>query len=303
MSFENGYFCTDLAWEYGLPLVGTATRGDVWFLLEYAGRWGAKAFEESNLPAEVKSCLMGAAPPGVEARVVLIKQAESRQRAGFSFFAGQTDPLAPRLYEYFLRNYEDLLDLKLAALAAGQAGDPAYLRTAALYLVCTNGKRDRCCARYGLEAYRAMREVAGEAVWQSSHIGGHNQAPITLFFPHGVNYGHTTAAESRRLVQAYQQGRVVLHHYRGRVCYDPPVQAAEHFWRAQTGELTLPGLRVEAVEQWDDDNWLVEVSRLADGQRAQIGVARRLSDFSIPIACSRGKMGPVVSFHQVEGCR
>ena len=47
------FFCTDLAWEYGIPLVGTATRGDIWFLLEYTGRWGVKAFEESTLPQEV----------------------------------------------------------------------------------------------------------------------------------------------------------------------------------------------------------------------------------------------------------
>ena len=47
MNSQNKFFCSDLAWEYGLPLIGTATRGDIWFLLEYGGRWGAKALEET----------------------------------------------------------------------------------------------------------------------------------------------------------------------------------------------------------------------------------------------------------------
>ncbi len=57
------FFCTDLAWEYGIPLVGTATRGDIWFLLEYTGRWGAKAFEESSIsPGCQRSYQRSAAP-------------------------------------------------------------------------------------------------------------------------------------------------------------------------------------------------------------------------------------------------
>ena len=82
MPDSEKFFCTDLARDYGIPLVGTATRGDIWFLLEYTGRWGAKAFEESALPWEVKEYLNAAMRPGVAIRTLLIRQDGSRQRQG-----------------------------------------------------------------------------------------------------------------------------------------------------------------------------------------------------------------------------
>jgi hypothetical protein len=299
MSPNDGFSCTDLAWKHGVPLVGTATRGDTWFLIEYPGRWEAKAFEESSIPAAVKAYMAAITPQGRTVRTLLIRQPNSSHLPGFRFFVGQTDPLAPRLYEYYLAQYEDLLALNLASLAAGDAGDPARLRTDPLYLVCTNGRRDRCCAHYGPEVYQAVAAVAGDAVWQSSHIGGHNQAPISLFFPHGVNYGHTTPSEASRLVQAYRQNQVVLHHYRGRVCYPTHVQAAEHFWREQTGVFDLPGLQVEAVEDQGPVRWVVTIRGIAGGQTMSIHLESRESDYEIPLSCLGSKKARVLSYHRV----
>jgi hypothetical protein len=300
MSDLQNFFCSDLAWEYGIPLLGTATRGDIWFLLEYTGRWGAKAFDESTLPLEVKDHLNAASHPGVEVRTLLIKQTQSQHRQGCRFFIGQTYPLEPRLYEYHLEDYFDLLRIDLASLVAGQPGDSACLRTEPLYLVCTNGKRDQCCSIYGPETYQAMTEEAGDAVWQSSHIGGHNQAPISLFFPHGVNYGHTTPSEARRLVQAYQQGKIGLHHYRGRVCFEQPVQAAEHFWREQTGILDIPGVKVKSITETSECVWEVAISGIGGENAIQMQVQRRVSDYVIPITCTKKKTAPVASFHRID---
>jgi hypothetical protein len=295
----QNFFCSDLAWEYGIPLIGTATRGDIWFLLENYQRWGAKAFEESSLPQEVKDHIRAAQPPDIEIRILLIKQDRFQQREGFRFFVGQTHPLKPRLYEYQLNDYADILNIDLSPLAAGHPGDPAHLRTEPLYLVCTNGKRDQCCSIYGPEIYQAMNAEAGHAVWQSSHIGGHNQAPIMLFFPHGLNYAHATPSEVLRLMRTYQQGKIGLHPYRGRVCFDPPVQAAEHFWRQQTGNLDLPGIQIDSVTEISPNEWSITVSG-TDGENAiSMQIHRQVSDYEIPITCTRKKTAPVRSFHRI----
>jgi hypothetical protein len=300
MDESRKFFCTDLAWEYGIPLVGTATRGDIWFLLEYNGRWGAKAFEESSLPQEVKAHINAAQQPGVEVRTLLIKQDQSRARQGYRFFVGQTDPLEPRLYEYNLQDYRELLHIDLSSLAAGQAGNPENLRSEPLYLVCMNGKRDQCCSVYGPETYRAMSEDAGAAVWQSSHIGGHNQAPITLFFPHGVNYAHTTPSEIRRVMRAYQAGEVVLHHYRGRVCFEPHVQAAEHYWREQQGVLSLPGVNIQSAAKIGDNQWQITISSNEGHNTVKMRIQRRVSDYEIPITCTKKKTAQISSFHRID---
>jgi hypothetical protein len=300
MPDSQKFFCSDLAWEHGLSLIGTATRGDIWFLLEFTGRWEAKAFEESTLPQKIKDHLNAAPQPGINVRTLLIRQDRSRAHQGYRFFIGQTHPLEPRLYEYHLEDYADILDIDLSQMVLGQPGDPAHLRADPLYLVCTNGKRDQCYSVYGPETYQAMAAEAGEAVWQSSHIGGHNQAPITLFLSHGVNYGHTTPSEARRLIRAYQQGRIVLHHYRGRVCLDLPAQAAEHFWREQTGNLSLPGLSIEAVTEVGENEWDITVCDLEGQDRVQMQIQRRASDYEIPITCSKKKSAPVRSFHRID---
>lgn len=291
--------CTDFAWQYGIPLTGTATRGDTWFLIEYPGRWESKALVQSNIPEMVKFQFKAIAPKERTARTLLIRQPHSEQRVGFRFFAAQVDPLAPLLYEYHIQRYEDLLDIDLASLAEGELGDPACLRMDPLYLVCTNGRRDPCCARYGPAVYQAMVDVAGGAVWQSSHIGGHNQAPIALFFPYGVNYGGAMPGEASSLVQAYRRSQVALHHYRGRVCYPNHIQAAEHFWREQTGVLDLPGLRIEAVVENGPDCWAVTIGALDGSSSICIQIQRRESDFSVPVSCSGSKEARISSYHRV----
>jgi hypothetical protein len=231
---------------------------------------------------------------------LLIKQDRSRARQGYRFFVVQTQPQEPQLYEYHLQDYQDLLDIDLSSLVDGQTGNPDHLRTEPLYLVCMNGKRDQCCSIYGPETYRAMSEEAGEAVWQSSHIGGHNQAPITLFFPHGVNYGHTTPSEIRRLIRAYQAGEVVLHHYRGRVCFEPAVQAAEHFWREQKGVLSLPGVNIQSAAEIGEDQWQIAISSSEGQNVVEMRIQRQVSDYEIPITCSKKKSAPISSFHRID---
>ena len=156
MSGQKEFFCTDIAWEKGVPLVGTATRGDVWFLIEYAGRWGSNAFEESTIPDDVKNYLLGLVCPGLTVRILLIKQTDSRTREGFTFFVGQTFPEKPRLYEYHFKSYLEILDLDLSLLGTRKLGDASRLRKEPLFLVCTNGVRDKCCAVYGPKVFHEM---------------------------------------------------------------------------------------------------------------------------------------------------
>jgi len=300
MTSENEFFCTEIAWKFGVPLLGTATRGDIWFLIEYSGRWEAKAFEQSEIPDALKARILAIQNLDKRVRTLLVRQPGSRQKPRIALFVGQTKPLDPRLYEYHFEDYLEISNLDLEALAAGEPGDPSALRTEPLYLVCTNGRRDRCCSIYGPEVYQAMSEQAGESVWQSSHIGGHNQSPILLFFPYGVNYARATPAEASRLVQAYRRNEVVLHHYRGRVCYQPQVQAAEHFWREQTGDVSLPGIQVNAVAEVKPNQWVVDLTNLATGETGAIRLERRESGFKIRVACSSDKEQPVQTFHRVS---
>lgn len=299
MTGSGHIYCSDIAKEHGLPLIGSATTGDVWFLIEFSGRYESKAFESSTIPEEVKAYLNGIQPEGLKPRILLIQQTDSRSREGIHFFVGLTDAQNPRLYQYELQAYEDILQLDLAALAAG-GGDPDHVRKEPLFLVCTNGRRDMCCARFGPEVYRELTGTFGDAVWQSSHIGGHNKAPNMLFFPFGVNYGRATPEDAVHIATDFSMGRLELNNLRGRVCYPLQVQAAEHFWRVETGVLDLPGMEVVSVEEVGTDEWRVAIRALDESEPRWIGVRREESEQVIQISCEPGKDRPIVSFHQVR---
>jgi hypothetical protein len=156
---------------------------------------------------------------------------------------------AQHIRRFTLPTYKALLDLPLADIAAGRVdmGEPV---TAPLYIVCTNGKRDVCCARHGLPVYNALR-AAGAQAWQCNHIGGHRLAGTLVAFPHGVYYGRVTPDDVPALTAAVTNSEMLLERVRGRACLEAVEQAAEQFVRQQTGVLALDAFappQIVAVE-------------------------------------------------------
>jgi hypothetical protein len=86
--------------------------------------------------------------------------------------------------------------------------------TEPLYLVCTNGRHDPCCAEYGRPVARPSTELVGERVWECSHVGGDRFAGNLVCLPDGVFYGHLDPATALRAVAAHE-GAVLLEHWRG----------------------------------------------------------------------------------------
>src|SRR5690606_307102 len=73
-------FCSDACRAAGEPLFATATRADVWLLLEYTGRWGAKALEENALPQPVRRRLSALEAEQPHTRIQFIKRTRSEER-------------------------------------------------------------------------------------------------------------------------------------------------------------------------------------------------------------------------------
>jgi hypothetical protein len=162
-------FCAERAREAGDPLEGTATKATVWLLLEYREVWARKAVTDNNLPGLVQAYLDAqlAAIPG--SRLLFIKRPEATG-ARLRFFIARADETTPELYEFDLAGYEELLGLDIATVATAGGGSKSE---APLFLICGNGRRDKCCAKFGLPAYRALRRQQPQATWLSTHIGGH----------------------------------------------------------------------------------------------------------------------------------
>lgn len=228
-------FCADLSRADGEPLAATASRVDRWLAVEYRGVWAHDALAGSVLTDAVKERLRAFAARR-RSRVLFVRRRERRAEAGIAVFAARSAERGSVLRRFELDAYGRLLQLRLAD---GEALDRP------LFLVCTHGKHDPCCARYGRPLYEALREqVEPGWAWQSTHVGGDRFAGNVVVLPHGLYYGRVEPGEAAELVEATLAGRILLERYRGRSCHPFPVQAAERAVREATGLLGIDDLRL-----------------------------------------------------------
>lgn len=220
--------CAETSRADAEPLGATASRAERWILLEYRGLWAHDAVDHSTLSAEVKAHLRAERRREPHTRVLFVRRTERRAPDGLRAFVAETTQDVRRLRRLELERYDDLLELDLST-----AGEPVEHP---LFLVCTHGKHDRCCAKYGRPLYDAVREqVEAEWVWQSSHVGGDRFAGNVVVLPDGVYYGRVEPSEVWPLLESALAGEIHLPCYRGRSCHSFPVQAAERAVRDATG--------------------------------------------------------------------
>lgn len=289
MDQDETFYCSLNARANGEPLIGTATYGDIWFLIEEPSAWGAKAFEESAIPPKVKQHITNFTVAGKKVRILLIRQPHRKRSEKRKFFIAITHPLNPRLYEFTLSAIEELLELDLGEIVQGEA--PVPQRQEPLFLVCTNGKRDRCCARFGMQVYQRASQITETEVWQSSHIGGHRLGPVMLVFPHGVNYGRVSPDHVEAIIRDYKQGKLYLENYRGMVAYPPQVQAAEHYLRIRSSERNIEAIRPSEVEVISNNEW--DISLDYAGTVYHLHVKQEHSAVEIPSGCETTKVSPI----------
>jgi hypothetical protein len=258
------FLCSELTREAGTQQIGSAQNIKLWFLIEYPRPYGAQAIEDfwRDEFAGVDHTALSALP---ESRFQLIKRKESSPQAEFTLFVAVTDEMQPRLYEFRMAKYHDLLTLDMPALLSGDVRYEPMRRSEPLYLVCTNGKRDACCAKHGTAFYHEMLKRAGDAVWQSSHIGGHRFAATMIAFPYGVYYGQVSPSEAQTIIELTQHGGVYYEKMRGRVCYNTQAQVADYYVREATGTRSLSAFKLLDMKKGEDREWMAHFEATEDG--------------------------------------
>jgi Sucrase/ferredoxin-like len=216
---EHGAACHDGA----EPAVGTAPeQARSWLLIEHDGPWPAEV-ADVPLPGVLADLAAGAEEAGL--RVQLIRR-PGRRSPGASGAAGGTGRPAAVFVGWAAGSSPWLLRGDAAAageLCAQLAGlpdgvRPSFGRPAAepLYLVCAHGRRDVCCARFGVPLARALGAAHPAEVWETTHVGGHRYAANLVILPHALYYGPVDQATAAAAIAAYRRGEIAPGRYRGR---------------------------------------------------------------------------------------
>ncbi|KOG66651.1 sucrase ferredoxin [Streptomyces griseoflavus] len=288
--------CATASRDAAEPVAGTSATARTWLLVEQTGPWGAEALTESHLDPRIGRALEAAAD-GTGVRVALIRRpgrhADCHDSTARRAFLAHTAPGRSWMRTAAVTDPEALLSLDFARLGAGEhdglwapyTGDP-------LVFVCTNGKRDRCCALLG-RPLAAELTVSGTEAWEITHIGGHRFSPTLFVLPYGYAYGRAAAPLVKDAVESARSGRVLLDHCRGRSAWERPAQAADLAVRELIREDradALDAVRTEAVPPSDPRDasatpaWAVTVAH-RDGRSWRVTVEQRTDGAPAPAGC------------------
>ena len=268
-------FCAEASAARAEPLAGTASRIDHWVLVEYRRLWSRDLLAGSGLSEEVKAHLRAQLAALPRSRLLFVRRPDRRDREGIAVFFGRSHEAGGRFHALELEDHEDVRALDFAGLLAGAAPNPPPPLERPLLVVCTHGKRDRCCARYGRPLYDALREREDvrDCVWQSTHVGGDRFAGNLVCLPEGLYFGRVAPGDAGRVVDEYRAGRIALERYRGRAAYGFAAQAAEVRIRAETGLRGVDDLALAGVDARGEDAWEVRFRERATGETHEVDVA------------------------------
>ncbi|RYB94400.1 sucrase ferredoxin [Nocardioides oleivorans] len=186
------------------PIVGTAPTDTELLLVEAPGPWGKDALADNRLPEVVREHLAA-----LDLKVFLLRRPDGSASTGTHVFRATATPEGYDVRATVLDRPEDLIGLDPDTWASYPAGEP-------LWLVCTNGKRDRCCAEIGRPIAGLLASEWPEGTWETTHLGGHRFSGTLLGLPSGVTLGRLGADEALDACRAVLRGELPERLTRGR---------------------------------------------------------------------------------------
>ena len=291
----------------GTSAFGTAATARFFVIVEQPGPWGRDAARESHLDHDLGAEL-DARTSHAGGRFMLMRRpgghpAHDGPRRVLLAHAGAR-PTDAWLLSAEVDDIGGLLGLDWGALARGsrglvQASLPGSRPAEPTLLVCTNGRRDVCCAVRGRPLAAHAARVAPGRVWEVSHTGGHRFAPTAVLLPWGQTFARLDDQRAEWALTASDSGHLPAEllgplHDRGRSSVPGPAQCAESHVRVETGETRLSAVWAdEPVAAQESETtgphgagWEVIVNH-SDGRRWRVGVTRVPTDRIRPESCGK----------------
>ncbi len=191
------------------PLAGSAPTSESWLIVLHQGAWGERPVDTLTSPALQKwahdhgaQILLARTPKGIE----------PCPESTFLFSNGCGDLL------------EGILDSEgLPNLTHAERSKPVLL-------ICTNGKRDQCCANFGRSLITQCQEALSPDMYgqilECSHLGGHRFAPTAIWLPENLVLGRLEADAVSDLLE---HGVIDSQYIRGDTKLTPAQQVVQAF--------------------------------------------------------------------------
>lgn len=177
------------------PLAGTAPTSQSWLIVIHQGPWGERPLDT----LVTQDLTMWADKHG--AKILMARSPKN------------VDPYPESTFLYATPNGE----LLIGSLSRQGTPDLALTQhSEPKLLICTNGKRDQCCATFGRDLISASKELLSPEsfgqILECSHLGGHRFAPTAIWLPDNLVLGRLSP---RAVADLLQHGSVEAQFIRG----------------------------------------------------------------------------------------
>jgi hypothetical protein len=234
-------------------MLGTATPQPRVLLVHQPGPWGPRGLLESRCDPDVARRIdVAAASAGMRLQAIRRHGKHEVGRPAGGYLVGVADSREDQRSISWWRT-DDLAQIAADFEAGWPQRPPVAIDTAPLYLVCTHGRHDACCALRGRPLAHALQHVRPGRVWETTHLGGDRFAANLLVLPTGELYGRVSPTVVPELVERVDEGEVVPGLMRGRIGLTPIAQAALVYAHEQLAIAARAALSVTSVHRVNAD--------------------------------------------------
>ena len=184
------------------PLAGSAPTSHSWLIVLHQGAWGDRPVD-TLIPENTRNW--------------------ANERGAQILLARSPKNVDPYPESTFLYSDGDLLQGILDS--QGLPDLSTTRRSAPMLLICTNGKRDQCCATFGRDLISQCKESLSAdffgSILECSHIGGHRFAPTAIWLPKNLVMGRL---EPQTVTDLLEHGKLDSQFIRGDTRLSPAQQ-------------------------------------------------------------------------------
>ncbi len=280
------FFCSTASRYYKEMLAGTAATYQSFILVEYNLPFPQKV-TQTTIDAGWLSRLQALAKEK-KGKVVLIRNKHSTAGTSRVMFV---DCAARRYFSLVADTKQlSLLDLEMHIYAAG-----TVWQTEPFFLVCTNGKKDKCCAKFGFPVFKFFEGMLGDTdVWECTHIGGDRFAANAVYLPFGIYYGRVTVEDIPEIIDQSLQNSIYQSNYRGISTLSFYKQSVECYIREYLNEWSIDfSIQMHIQSQQGND---IVAHVLTQKGNYEISVTKQLILYPHYLTCTSKTRGNITKY-------
>lgn len=168
-------------------------------------------------------------------------------------------------------------------------------KTDDFFIVCTNGKKDKCCAKFGFPVYKFMEGMINSGdVWECTHIGGDRFAANLVYLPYGIYYGRVTVEDIPDIVDACTDNKIHENNYRGISRLSFLKQSVEYYLRKKCNDMNIH-FPVRFISQKRDNEDFLFQTETKHGNY-EVSVSKQVILYPHLLTCTSKKRENVIKY-------